>query len=610
MPVDRSSIVPVSYISGSIGRGPRESGADLRPPLSAAALTSCSLQTPSSRLQVHGVVRQAQSLASHQWSDGVDSLVFSGDLYNLRSLTAMARAAVGSRVEIASAAQVLEILLRHRRDQFFAEVDGKFAIVRTGPWGAELIRDKMGEEQLYFGRCADRGLVFSSTIRPLVAHVEGAEFYVPDSVRVFETPVGAETMFRDIAKVEPGSLVRVAAARQAAASRYWEIRPSAETITDEAEAAEALRGVLTDSLRSRMPPTGEVSAYLSGGQDSSWVNCALAALGTPARTAYTTAFRELDSVYNEVPHAAKVAAHLGIEHLVLEPDAEDFAEHFPTTMAIFDEVKANAAHFTEYWIARAAAARGDRTLLSGYGADEALGGEVRYLVMYLDRDRTRNRGLFESNPMVANYAPLSRLLSAHAQDAPEWEKYYALMRRGAPTDGDEEPFRESVYSTFRRADRLIDQMGLTDIVISGQPLLDTAKVNKYWGIDKVCPFLDPRVVDLAFSLNERSKIRGLSTKSILRGISRGLVPDEITDRTDKVGFAFPHNEAGYADRIRHWADALARRTGREVRPDAGRGRYDRAVLMAASEELVRRSHEDGGRASRQENPQPLIPREC
>ena len=300
---------------------------------------------------------------------------------------------------------------------------------------------------------------------------------------------------------------------------------------------------------------------------------------------------DLDFVYNEASWAALVAEHIGADHVVIQPSPDDFRIHYPRTMRIFDEVKANAAHFIEYWIAREAAQRGDTHLFSGYGADELLGGEVRYLVMALDRDRGGNNKLFASHPGFTQYRSLWQKLGRIPQSTSEAHKYFHLMKRGTVGDRDEALARK-VATYFERFFQLVDQMGATDIAISGQPLLDSVKINKYWGIDKVCPFLDPRVYEFAFGIPESLKLSELTTKRILRLASRGIVPDEITERSTKVGFAFPHHDARYSGFIQDLSYELAQRLGTAVVTDATRARYDRTALMAASQEILRKIYQD------------------
>jgi asparagine synthase (glutamine-hydrolysing) len=585
MTLGRETLSPVSYLNGRFGTS---MAPDPAVQMSAVELATRQVTLRDASLTVSGFEHGARTVDSHLWTDGRQALAFCGDIYNLPELEQMAiKVAPRSRLE--SPAHLIAVLLEAVPDRFLAKANGKFVVARVWPGGLELIRDRIGEEQLYHARTPDGGLVFGSSIRPLTASLV-AELYVPESVKVFETPVGTETMFRGISKLEPGTRLRISREGREQVDRYWRITTQEPSKLSDEELVEEFRSVLFEALERRLPAGGESSAFLSGGQDSSWVTCALNAMGHRPRRVYTTAFRELDSVYNEAPHARRVAEHVGTEHVVLEPDADDFVQHYPTTMAIFDEVKANAAHFTEYWIARAAAARGDRVLFSGYGADEALGGEVRYLAMYLDREREAATALVKESPLLKNYAPLFDLLGKYPNSTPEWEKYYGLMRRGTPCRS-ESQYQDLVRREFAEAGSLVDHMGLADIAISGPPLLDSVKVDKYWGIDKVCPFLDPAVVQLAFSLPEHMKISGLTTKAILRLASRGLVPDEITHRTDKVGFAFPHNEHRYAGFVHSMASAWSRRSGLTVAADPARGRYDRTSLMAASLELIFRSHE-------------------
>ncbi|MFI5775171.1 asparagine synthetase B family protein [Streptomyces sp. NPDC051658] len=590
MRIDRGFLAPITYISGAVNAPNHVPSAE---PLSAVPLAVREVSLPGAGLKVFGVEHSGQSLDQHIWSDGTEALAFSGDIYNLELIYDLAVSVVGRRYKFSSVAHLISIVLKHCRERFESLVNGKFVIAFIGAWGCELIRDKMGEEQIYYANVPGGGLAFASSIRSLVSAVPKADFYVPDSIRVFETPVGAETMFRGVHKLEAGTSLSQRNDGNITTRRYWEIRPNDPPRRSRADLAEELKGLLFDSLRIRLPRNCRPSTFLSGGQDSSWINCALQSMGSTPSRAYTTAFQELDAAYNEIPHAKRIADHVGTEHIVLEPDAQDFEDHYPVTMAIFDEVKANHAHFTEYWIARAAAARNDRVLFSGYGADEALGGEVRYLTMYLDRNRSKARELFQSHPTVRNYDLIFNKIAAVPEDTPEADKYYEMMRRGRPEESDEDVYRQLVHNAFSRANRLVDQAGLADIAISGPPLLDAAKVDKFWGVDKVCPFLDFRVTDFAFTLPEESKIDGMTTKSILRDASRGLVPDEITDRIDKVGFAFPFSDKRYSVYISGLADALVNRTGRVISADSSRGRFDRTAMVAASEELVRRSYDEG-----------------
>ncbi|WP_189155094.1 asparagine synthetase B family protein [Lentzea pudingi] len=560
------------------------------PPTSGVPLVRTSASAASWTLSVDGVGGRAEDLAQHLWHHPDGAFGYAGIIYNWPELTRRLRAVVDARTEITSCAHAIALLLRHDPQWTLANVNGKFAAVDVTAHTITCWRDKIGEEQLYHGG-GPRRFVAASTVLSVAESLGTARIVVPDSFRVFETPVGAETMLEGVSKLPPGSvLTRDAAEGRVTTRTYWQVEPGETTESDE-DVVAGFRDLLFDAITLRMDG-GANSCFLSGGQDSSFVAGALARLGSPPRFAFTTAFAELDHVYNEAPYAALAAKHSGAEHVVLEPNASDFATHYPKTIEVLGEVKANAAHFIEYWIARAAAERGITRLFSGYGADESLGGEVRYLVGYLDRDRATAMRLAQEHPLLRDYRPLFEKIATVPQDADEALKYFTLMKRGDASGGDG-PHLALVRSLFAAAgDRLVDQMGIVDTAISGQPLLDTARVDKYWGVDKICPFLDHRVITAAYALPERLKIRDLTTKVALRLASAGIVPDEITHRPTKVGFAFPHNHGPYQRFLSDLADRFAVRTGRPVRVDPSRGRYDRTLLMAASEEILRRRVED------------------
>jgi len=580
--------VAVSYIGCTVGDRHHVVGA----PSSAVPLRCSRTAGTSWTLSVHGADHPTGDVGQHLWRDAGSAFGYAGMIYNWPDLLRRLRSVVGDRIEVTSCAHAFALLLRHDRRWTLTNTNGKFAAVDVGEHGVTCWRDKLGEEQLYHGRTGGTFVVASTPTA--VGRSSGVlDVVVPDSFRVFETPIGTETMLAGVSKLPPASELRWNT-HNVAAHTYWSIEPG-EGDGRDPDVIAGFRALLLDAITIRLGAARDDSCFLSGGQDSSFVAGAMSHLGTPPIYAFTTAFANLDPVYNETPYAALAAEHAGARHVVLEPTAADFAAHYPTTVEILGEVKANAAHFTEYWIARDAARRGVTRLFSGYGADEALGGEVRYLVGYLDRDRAEATRLAAEHPMLRDYQPLFDKIATVPQHADEALKYFTLIKRGDAPGGDA-PYVELVRSLFERAgDRLVDQMGLTDTAISAPPLLDTTLVDKYWGIDKVCPFLDHRVVTAAYRLPERLKIHRLTTKVVLRRAGVGLVPDRITDRPTKVGFAFPHNDPRYRAFLADLAAGLSARTGSPVRPDTSRGRFDRTLLMAASEEILRRATERPGR---------------
>lgn len=545
--------------------------------------------TPNLELRVYGLCLAEQSLDTLVSNVAEAQLVLSGKIYNLKELSGrVGRHLDGDRS--LTPAEVFMHLYILDKEWLLQNINGKFCAAIHQDDKLTLIRDKVGEEQLYYGFSPSR-VMFSSAIKDIILGLGLSEFLIPDSLVVFETPIEDETMFKGVHKVESGTEITINLKNLQTAKRtYWKPEPRPITLPTEEAYVEAFLALMNDAVRKRLPQ-GNFGISLSGGQDSSFLSCVLSQQGKTPNRAYTTAWLDLDPVYNEVLWASIVAKHVGADHVILQPSADDFRLHYPRTMRIFDEVKANAAHFTEYWIAKEAAQRGDTHLFSGYGADELLGGEVRYLIMALDRQRKCNTKRYRSHPLLKQYTYLWQQLKGVPADTPEDYKYFHLMKRGTVGERDG-VLAAKVTAQFKRFIQLIDQMGATDIAITGQPLLDSVKINKYWGIDKVCPFLDSRVYEFAFGIPENLKLSGLSTKRILRLASRGLVPEEIMNRPTKIGFAFPHNTPQYLLFLQGHANDLEKRLGRAIAADPTRARYDRTTLMAASHEILRKLYED------------------
>ena len=74
------------------------------------------------------------------------------------------------------------------------------------------------------------------------------------------------------------------------------------------------------------------------------------------------------------------------------------------------------------------------------------------------------------------------------------------------------------------------------------------RLSMAYGLELRLPFLDHRLVDFCLRLPNRFLYRRGQSKWILRQSLRGLVPDAVLDRPDKVGFTTPWSE--------WWADPV------------------------------------------------------
>ncbi len=181
-------------------------------------------------------------------------------------------------------------------------------------------------------------------------------------------------IFRGMRKLPPGHYLKVRDGRVEIA-RYWQFPALQPAMRSEAEALEQLEQTLSDAVRSHMIADVPLGAFLSGGIDSSIVVALMArASNRPVKT-FSIGFDEAQ--FNELPHARRVAEHLGTEHheFVVRPDALDILDR---VIWHFDEPFADSSALPTWYVSEMARQH-VTVVLSGDGGDELFGGYDRYL---------------------------------------------------------------------------------------------------------------------------------------------------------------------------------------------------------------------------------------
>jgi asparagine synthase (glutamine-hydrolysing) len=173
-----------------------------------------------------------------------------------------------------------------------------------------------------------------------------------------------------------------------------------------------------------------------------------------------------------------------------------------------------------------------KVVLSGEGADEMFGGYHRYHLLNHDQKIFELRAMEKYHYLINKY-----------YGSPE-SRYANLINRN-DNQFDEEGRRYLLDVTghyFGKAETVIHGMGLTDFYTSMQVLLTMAdRMSMAFGIENRSPFLDHRVMQYAFSMPEKYKIKDGTTKYIIKKIAEKFIPREIVERIDKRGFVAPLN---------------------------------------------------------------------
>ncbi len=525
-------------------------------------------------------------------SDGRYVISYNGEIYNFAALRAELEA-LGHRFHGGSDTEViLAACLAWGPEHAVTRFTGMFAIAlwdratRT----LRLIRDRIGVKPLYWCRHG-RSLIFGSELKALMAHpawrgdidIEATAAFV----RYSYVP-GPGTIFRDVHKLPPGTILTATPGAEPRIAPYWRLRDAigtAETrdIDDEQDAANRLDAILRQSVGARMVADVPLGAFLSGGIDSSAVVALMQAQSSRKVRTFSIGFAEPG--YDEAHYAKAVAAHLGTDHTELYVTARQAIDAVPDLPKWFDEPFADSSQIPTYLVS--AMTRGHVTVaLSGDGGDELFAGYPRYRIVdriwrRLGWVPARLRGAVGAGlgsvpepflDRLAGLAPprlrplnpgrkmhrLSALLSWPADDS-------LFMELAAIW-----PHETELVPASTGAGRLQAEPGLAlPDVVSRMQYYDTlhylpddimTKVDRCSmavGLEAREPLLDHHLVEFAWRLPPRFKYDGKRSKRLLRKVLCRYVPPELVERP-KMGFSIPL-AAWLRQELRPWAESLLTR---------------------------------------------------
>jgi asparagine synthase (glutamine-hydrolysing) len=341
-----------------------------------------------------------------------------------------------------------------------------------------------------------------------------------------------------------------------------------------------LEALLTDAVRRRMIADVPLGAFLSGGVDSSTVVALMQDANPGAVKTFTIGFDIAG--FDEAPHAAAVARHLGTDHTELTVTAQQALDIIPQLPEWYDEPFADSSQIPTYLVS-AMTRKHVKVALSGDGGDELFAGYNRY---QLTQRFWRGMSLLPRGIRQGMAAALtsispdrwSRLLSflparlpaqigdklhkaASVLALPDGDAVYRrLITHWEPNEvmpGTSEP-KGILWDPSLAAEMpsLLDRMQLLDLVtyLPDDILTKVDRASMAVALEARVPLLDHRVVEFAWALPRSAKIRGGQSKWLLRQVLYRHVPPELVERP-KMGFGIPLGE-WLRGPLRDWAETL------------------------------------------------------
>jgi asparagine synthase (glutamine-hydrolysing) len=464
-----------------------------------------------------------------------------------------------------------------------------------------LVRDRMGEKPLQYG-FAGKTLVFASEFGSFAAHPEWESSIDRNSLAglLQLNYVGAPwSIYQRGRKLPPASYLKIDINRlpqsfdELSPVPYWSVADSvrrgaiAQFQGSDEEAFSEMERCLGRAVREQMLASDvPVGAFLSGGIDSSTVVSLMQSQSTKPVKTFTIGFRE--ERYNEARHAAAIAEYLGTEHTELYLSANQALSVVPSLASMYDEPFSDSSQIPTHLVA--AMARSHVTVaLTGDGGDELFAGYTRYLfgreiwsraAKLSIRSRNLLRGMLTGVPigvwngLFKAAKPLipSGLRQSHPGDklhkfadlldfTTNDELYKALISHwmdapkivlGVTQDRFQDYLPEPPSELNEPIGRMMYQDSLTYLPGDILAKVDRAAMNT--SLETRVPMLDHRLVEFAWSLPLKMKVRGGEGKWITRRVLDRHVPQELTSRP-KMGFGIPLDQ-WLRNELRDWAEAL------------------------------------------------------
>ncbi len=492
------------------------------------------------------------------------AVVLNGEIYDYRELRAQLEER-GHSFASASDTEVLPHLYEEYGKQMVEHLNGMFAFAL---WDARkrrlfIARDRFGEKPLYWG-VFDKTLLFASEPKVLLAHpsvhaslnLQALRQYL--SYDYIPAPL---TIYEGVNKLPAAHTLTLENGR-VQVERYWSLSyQTKQPVPTEQEAAAELLRLMADSVRLRLVSDVPLGILLSGGLDSSTVAAlAVQASPEPVKT-FSISFAE--SSFDESSYARGVAKFLGTDHHEERLSANLAANLVGEIGAWMDEPFSDPSLVPTYLLSRFTR-KHVTVALGGDGGDELFAGYPMYRGHYWAEIYQRvpgfvRRGLVE--PAVRLLPKKTKNLSFDykATRFVMGSKYDAVARHhvwfGAFTPEDQESLltnevlRATDGDIYAAARQMRDECDATDLVESMQNL-DTrlylaedilTKVDRASmavSLEVRAPFLDTRVAEFAASLPSSYKLRGSTTKYILKRAVADLVPRFVI-RRPKKGFGVP-----------------------------------------------------------------------
>ena len=502
------------------------------------------------------------------WGDWV--LVFNGEIYNYAEIqTTLTK--LGHQFQSHSDTEVLLHAFEQWGRGAVEHFRGMFAFALWNKKTEKLLlcRDRVGVKPMYW-YWKDGLFMFASELKAFHQHPDFDKSIDFEAVSLYLQQgyiPAPKAIFEHVHKLDAGAFLEIDKAGNIQTEKYWdvtEVYQNAELKTgSELELTNELEGLLQESFELRLVADVPVGMFLSGGIDSSTVVALLQQQAGRHLKTFTIGFE--DKEYNEAEHAKAIAKHLGTEHHELYCTEQDFEDLIDKLPELYDEPFGDSSGIPTYLVAQMAK-KEVKVSLSADGGDELFGGYTKYEITKNFYPKIQRMGFLrhlaafvaggidpfwlERNghrlPIVNRYKNLSNKFPKF-RNALLAKDLLDFFNRSSTYISEKDlkklfPVLIKRYGTDIKPDlqRLVSFLGMVDIqtYLEGDIMAKVDRATMGVALEGREPLLDHKIIEFALALPDDLKIKGNTTKYLLRQVLYRHVPKEMIERP-KQGFSIP-----------------------------------------------------------------------
>ncbi|MDQ3141205.1 MAG: asparagine synthase (glutamine-hydrolyzing) [Bacteroidota bacterium] len=437
-------------------------------------------------------------------------------------------------------------------------------------------RDRFGIKPFYYTQCDDvwyfasecKALLFLQNNRSI--HVDGFKDYL-----AFQFCLAGKTLFNNIYELKPGHFIEIAH-QKITITKYWEVHYIPDFDHSNKYFEEKLSALLYDSVKVHLRSDVPIGAYVSGGLDSSTIASIAKRNHSEEFLGFTGKF-SFSKDYDESSYAQLLAKQENFTVHEVDICEDDFINYIPKVIYHLDYPVAGPGSFPQFVVSKLAS-KYRKVLLGGQGGDEIFGGYTRYLIAYFEQCiKGAIEGNLQNKNFVVTYESIIPNLVALKNYKPmltefwkdglfeEMDKRYFRLINRAPHLGDAVHWESlgdySPFDTFKHIfhgdnvskQSYFDLMTHFDFKTLLPALLQVEdRMSMANGLESRVPLLDHHIVEFAATIPANIKFENGDLKHIFKRVISNIIPPEILNRKDKMGFPTPIVEWSKKGRVKEF----------------------------------------------------------